>query len=191
LARPILGREILLVCCGDRLVYLRRSSRLCRGFGGFIALRFLLGVAEGPHFPAMSHTINRWLPPAERARAFSLGLVAIPLSSVVGAPLTSYLVSDFGWRHMFFIISGIGIVWAIVWYFLFRDHPEDSPLMSNKEKKLLSDTCGGSQKNKKHSVDWHFILTHPTLIANNIAYFAFAICSFSQRYGCRDILSSA
>ncbi len=148
------------------------------GFGGFIAIRFLLGVAEGPHFPAMSHTINRWLPPSERARAFSLGLVAIPLSSVIGAPLTSYLVSDFGWRHMFFIISGIGIIWAVVWYFLFRDHPEDSSLMSDEEKTLLASTCVENQKHKKHSIDWHFILTHPTLIANNIAYFAFGYMLF-------------
>lgn len=142
------------------------------GFGGFIALRFLLGVTEGPHFPAMSHTINRWLPPSERARAFSLGLVAIPFSSVIGSPLTSYLVSDFGWRNMFFIISGVGILWAFVWYFLFRDYPEDSPHMSDSEKQLLANSCTENRKNSKVAIDWHFILTHPTLIANNIAYFA-------------------
>lgn len=148
------------------------------GFGGFILFRFLLGVAEGPHFPAMSHTINRWLPPSERARAFSLGLVAIPFSAVIGAPLTSYLVSDFGWRNMFFIISGVGIVWAIAWYFLFRDYPEDSPHMSDAEKELLAKSNIDHQKKNKTVVDWHFILTHPTLIANNIAYFAFGYMLF-------------
>jgi sugar phosphate permease len=148
------------------------------GFGGFIALRFLLGVAEGPHFPAMSHTINRWLPPSERGRAFSFGLVAIPLSSVIGSPLTSYLVSDFGWRNMFFIISGIGILWAVAWYFLFRDYPEDSPNVSPAEKQLLAKSCTENRKNAKTPIDWHFILTHPTLIANNISYFAFGYMLF-------------
>jgi MFS family permease len=84
---------------------------IATGFWGFIGLRFLLGVAEGPHFPAMTRSISNWLSPMERARALSLGLVAIPLSSVVGAPITSYLVSDFGWRPMFFIISSIGVLW--------------------------------------------------------------------------------
>jgi sugar phosphate permease len=146
--------------------------------GGFIGLRFLLGVTEGPHFPAMSHTINRWLPPAERARAFSLGLVAIPLSSVVGAPLTSYLVNDFGWRNMFFIISGSGILWALAWFWLFRDHPKDSTYMSASEKEMLAKTCAENGKHAQEKIDWHFLLTHPTLLANNIAYFAFGYMLF-------------
>jgi len=147
-------------------------------FGGFIGLRFLLGVTEGPHFPAMSHTINRWLPPSERARAFSFGLVAIPLSSVIGAPLTSYLVSDFGWRNMFFIISSLGVIWAFAWYWLFRDHPQESSYMSDSEKEMLAKACPENTKNDRPAIDWHFLLTHPTLIANNIAYFAFGYMLF-------------
>ena len=100
---------------------------LAGSFWGFIWLRFLLGVAEGPHFPAMTRSISNWLATKERARALSFGLVAIPLSSVVGAPITSYLVADFGWRAMFFIISSAGIIWAGLWYWFFRDHPEESP----------------------------------------------------------------
>src|SRR3989338_3630858 len=96
------------------------------GFWSFIGLRFFLGLTEGPHFPAMTRSISNWLAPKERARALSIGLVAIPLSSVVGAPITSYLVADFGWRAMFFIISSAGIVWAFAWYWLFRDRPEQS-----------------------------------------------------------------
>src|SRR5579872_7183531 len=146
------------------------------GFWGFIGLRFLLGVTEGPHFPAMSRSISDWLPASERARALSLGLVAIPLSSVVGAPITSYLVVDFGWRAMFFIISGVGVLWGIVWYFLFRDHPQDCPRVNEEERKYI--LSSRAQKDPKHPVDWRFILTHPALIANNIAYFAFGYMLF-------------
>ncbi len=97
---------------------------LASGFWSFIGLRFLLGVTEGPHFPAMTRTVSDWLPSSERARALSLGLVAIPLSAVVGAPITSYLVVDLGWRMMFAIISGAGILWAFVWFWLFRYTPQ-------------------------------------------------------------------
>lgn len=151
---------------------------LAAGFWGFIGIRFLLGITEGPHFPAMSRTICNWLPPSERARALSLGLVAIPLSAVIGAPLTSYLVVDFGWRTMFFIISGVGIAWAIVWYILFRDKPEDCKYVGTEERAYLAEECKANKLEKTDHIDWKFILTHPTLIANNIAYFAFGYLLF-------------
>jgi sugar phosphate permease len=143
-------------------------------FWSFIWLRFLLGVAEGPHFPAMTSSIMSWLSPTERARALSLGLVAIPLSSVLGAPITSYLVADYGWRSMFFIISSVGIVWAGFWYWLYRDRPEDSPYVNRAEVAHIS--C--ASKKSKEPLDWRFILTHPVLIANNISYFAFGYMLF-------------
>ena len=148
------------------------------GFWSFIGLRFLLGITEGPHFPAMSRSISNWLPPSERARALSLGLVAIPLSSVIGSPITSYLVADFGWRTMFIAISAIGIVWAFVWYFLFRDQPKDSRYVSEQEKNLIAKSIAENHSRSKTPIDWRYILTHPALIANNIAYFAFGYMLF-------------
>lgn len=151
---------------------------LASGFWSFIVLRFLLGITEGPHFPAMSRSISDWLPANERARALSLGLVAIPLSSVVGAPITSYLVADFGWRAMFMIISMIGIVWAVVWYFLFRDKPEQSQFVSASERKLITKNRATAIEIENSQIDWRYILTHPALIANNVAYFAFGYMLF-------------
>jgi sugar phosphate permease len=149
------------------------------GFLGFIVLRFLLGVAEGPHFPAMTRSISDWLPPSERAKALSLGLVAIPLSAVVGAPITSYLVADFGWRVMFIAMSAMGIVWAFVWYACFRDRPEDCKYVSQAERELIATPDINKKPHEKAvAVDWRFILTHPTLVANNIAYFAFGYMLF-------------
>lgn len=147
------------------------------GFWSFIGLRFLLGVTEGPHFPAMTRSISNWLSPNERARALSLGLVAIPLSSVIGAPLTAMLVADYGWRAMFFIISITGIVWAFVWYYLFTDRPEDCKYVNKAEKAFIAAPTHES-KRVRQPVDWRFILTHPALIANNIAYFAFGYMLF-------------
>ncbi len=151
---------------------------LATSFWGFIGLRFLLGVTEGPHFPAMTRTVSDWLPASERARALSLGLVAIPLSAVVGAPITSYLVVDLGWRAMFAIISGLGIIWAFFWYWLFRDLPENSRFTNAAEREMIIDSRKKMASSQKEKIDWHFIFTHPTLVANNIAYFAFGYMLF-------------
>jgi MFS family permease len=131
---------------------------LAGGFWGFVMLRFLLGIAEGPHFPALSRSIGDWLPAQKRARALSLGLIAVPLSSVIGAPLCAYLVTDWGWRAMFFTLSAVGILWGVVWYCVFRDKPV--------------------APQGQRAIDWRFILTHPVLIANNIAYFALGYMIF-------------
>jgi predicted MFS family arabinose efflux permease len=148
---------------------------LAAGFWSFVGLRFFLGVTEGPHFPAMTRSVSDWLPPQERARALSLGLVAIPLSSVAGAPITSYLVADFGWRIMFFAISAVGMIWAVIWYMFFTDKPEDCKYVSESERKLIG---GRKRAQGKSPIDWRFILTHPALIANNAAYFAFGYMLF-------------
>jgi MFS transporter, ACS family, hexuronate transporter len=146
------------------------------GFWGFVGLRFLLGITEGPHFPAMTRSVSDWLPSQERARALSLGLVAIPLSSVIGAPITSYLVADFGWRIMFIAISAVGMIWAVVWYMLFRDKPQDCKFVSEAERKLIGNS--NPPIKGKSPIDWRFLLTHPALIANNAAYFAFGYLLF-------------
>jgi ACS family hexuronate transporter-like MFS transporter len=148
------------------------------GFWSFMLVRFLLGVSEGPHFPAMSRAISDWLPASERARALSFGLVAIPLSAVLGAPICSYLVADFGWRTMFVAISAIGIVWAFVWYFLFTDRPEDNKYVGSEERQLITSSNLSLKGKQKEKVDWRFILTHPALVANNIAYFAYGYMLF-------------
>ena len=151
------------------------------GFWSFIGLRLLLGMTEGPHFPAVTRSVSDWLPPSERARALSFALVAIPLSSVIGAPITSYLIADFGWRIMFFTISAVGIVWAFVWYKVFTDRPANSPHVNQKELDWIS--SGKLQKNQpvkkiEEKISWRYLLTHPTLLSNNIAYFAFGYMLF-------------
>ena len=152
------------------------------GFWGFIVIRFLLGVTEGPHFPAMSSSIRNWLTPNERARALSFGLVAIPLSSCIGAPIISYLVANYGWREMFFTVGSIGVLWGVVWYYMFTNSPNDSPRVNALEKEYIA-TSQAEEKAKEDlkkgaTVDWRFILTHPSLIANNIGYFAFGYMLF-------------
>lgn len=150
------------------------------GFWSFMTLRFLLGITEGPHFPSVTRSISHWLPPRERARALSLGLAAIPLSAVIGAPITSYLVADFGWRNMFFAISIVGILWAVVWYFCFTDSPHDSPHVTDEEKKIIAtpSSLASERRQNKPPINWRFLLTHPTLLANNFAYFSFGYMLF-------------
>lgn len=145
---------------------------IASGFWSFISFRFLLGITEGPHFPAITRVITDWLPSSERARALSFGLVAIPIASVIGAPLIAHLVADYGWRVMFFSISSVGILWAALWYFIFRDRPEASKYVNAQEKALIHASQEKEKTPDAPPISWRYILTHPTLVANNIGYFS-------------------
>jgi MFS family permease len=74
---------------------------LAADFSGLFTMRVLLGVAEGPHFPALTRVIADWLPVTERARATAFGLCAVPLANVIGAPLISGLMVSLGWKATF------------------------------------------------------------------------------------------
>ncbi len=58
----------------------------------FYVLRFLLGVAEAGFLPGIIYYLSHWYPAAQRARAVSLFMVAIPLSIVVGGPAAGLLL---------------------------------------------------------------------------------------------------
>src|SRR5512132_2279794 len=68
---------------------------------GFLTLyvaRTVLGVAEGPNFPALTGAVSHLLAPHERAIALGNTLVAGPLALAIGAPVVTQLIHAFGWR---------------------------------------------------------------------------------------------
>jgi sugar phosphate permease len=108
------------------------------GLWPLICLRSALGLAEGPHFPALTRVVADWLPVNERARATAISLAAVPLASVIGAPLISQLIIHCGWRAMFMILGSLGIGWAILWVWIFRDLPQQSQAISEEEVNYIA-----------------------------------------------------
>ena len=77
---------------------------------------------------------------------------------------------------MFIVCGSLGILWAIVWLLFFRNHPKESRFVSDSEKEYIA--SGSGQKQNSVKVRWKSILTHPTLVANNISYFAYGYMNF-------------
>src|SRR5215217_2239378 len=65
----------------------------------FYVLRFLLGVAEAGFAPGVILYITYWFPSARRARVMGLFFMAIPLASIVGAPLSGWIMETFAGVH--------------------------------------------------------------------------------------------
>ncbi|CAJ0731690.1 MULTISPECIES: MFS transporter [Ralstonia] len=95
-------------------------------------LRFLVGAAEAPSFPANSRIVAAWFPANERGTAAAIFNSAQYAATVVFAPLMAWLVHAFGWHHVFIVMGVIGIVMAIVWR-TFVHEPKDHPGVNRAE----------------------------------------------------------
>lgn len=158
------------------------------GFPFLFSLRTMLGLAEGPHFPALTRVVADWLPQSERVRSTAFGLCAVPLASAIGAPLISKLIISFGWKSMFIVMASFGVIWAIVWFLVFRDYPDSCKFVGDEELKYIregqlaqsniSDEERRDRERSQGKTTWRMLFTNRSLIANNIAYFAFGYSLF-------------
>jgi len=105
--------------------------------GGFVSLllvRFSFGAGEAGAFPGMSRAIYSWIPLRERGTVTGLNFSGSRLGAAFALPFVAWLITDYGWRNAFLVLGAIGVVWAIGWWFAFRDQPEEHPLLSDAEK---------------------------------------------------------
>ncbi|MFZ4381641.1 MAG: MFS transporter [Sandarakinorhabdus sp.] len=95
------------------------------GIAGLLASRLALGLAESPCFPANSRVLASWFPQGERARANSVYAVGQYVGLGLLIPLLGWIVATWGWRSLFWLVGGIGVVFAGIWFLAFRE-PLDS-----------------------------------------------------------------
>lgn len=107
-------------------------------------LRFMVGVAEAPSFPANSRIVAAWFPANERGTASAIFNSAQYAATVVFAPLMAWLVHTFGWHYVFIVMGVIGIVMAIAWR-LFVHDPKDHPSITRAEIEYIE--AGGGLVN--------------------------------------------
>jgi ACS family tartrate transporter-like MFS transporter len=108
----------------------------------FYVVRFLLGVAEAGFFPGMILYLTYWFPWAQRGRIVALFMLAIPLSSVLGAPVSTALLETSifglkGWQTMFLLEGIPAVVLGIVVFFRMTDRPAVAGWLSDQEKATL------------------------------------------------------
>lgn len=88
---------------------------LVPSFGVLFALRIALGLAESPSFPGAAQTVNRALPPAERARGFGVLFTGSSIGAMIAPPLATYLDAKYGFRTAFLGTAAAGLLWVPLW----------------------------------------------------------------------------
>jgi len=156
------------------------AMALVQGERSFYLVRFLLGMAEAGFFPGIILYLTYWYTAAERARVVGRFMIAVPLSSVVGAPLSSWILETFGntgglasWQWLFIIEALPAVVLGVVVYRYLDDGPADAAWLTAEEKAAVSARLASERSGREaiRRFTLRSALTHPRVVGLGLVYF--------------------
>ena len=116
-------------------------------------LRFILGVMEAGFFPGILLYLTYWFREGERAKAVALLMTALAISTVVGAPVSTWILDSIhwfgmaGWRWLFVLEGLPAVILGFVTYWYLTDRPEEAGWLQSEEREWLA---GELQKENEH-----------------------------------------
>ena len=146
----------------------------------FYALRFLLGVCEAGFFPGVIFYLTLWFPSAYRARVTSFFMLAIPISQVIGAPISGALLGVSGagldgWQWLFILEAVPSILMAFGVLFYLTDRPALADWLQEDERTWLQGRLDQETHLKTARHGYLSLLksiSDPRILAGSIVYFA-------------------
>ncbi len=134
-----------------------------------IVIQVFFGLGEAGAFPIATRSLSRWMRPTERGFAQGITHAGSRLGGAITPPIVALaIVPFFGWRAAFYAFGVLGVVWSAVWYFYYRDTPEEHSGVNEAERELIA---GGIKRKATGSVPWGQILSHGNLWVLSVMYF--------------------
>ena len=130
------------------------AMALIGGETGFYVVRFLLGAAEAGFFPGMIFFLTLWFPAAYRARVVGYFMAAIPLSTVIGAPVSGALLgfdgvlNMHGWQWLFILEAVPALLLSVAVLFYLTDKPADAAWLRDDERRWLMDRLAAEERQR-------------------------------------------
>jgi MFS transporter, ACS family, glucarate transporter len=112
--------------------------------------RFWFGAGEAGAFPNATASIAAWFPISERGRAFGFLSVATQIGGALSPLLVIPIQIQYGWRASFYVLGMLGVPWAVVWFFWFRNTPLEKRGLPQSELKEI----GATPKSNGHGFNW-------------------------------------
>ncbi|RMF43307.1 MAG: MFS transporter [Planctomycetota bacterium] len=104
-----------------------------------LIVRFLFGVGEAGAYPGATRALYQWLPARERGIGQGIFHSGARIGAAMSLVIMPALIAWIGWRMMFVANGMVGIVWAAIWWFWFRDAPEDHRWTSDEEARMIAE----------------------------------------------------
>jgi len=138
------------------------------------ALRFLFGVGEAGAFPIATRSLSRWMLPSERGFAQGVTHAGSRLGAALTPSIVVLLITHYGWRVPFILFGALGLAWAAVWFWYYRDTPAEHASVNAAELELIHASLGGGRSRTSRSVPWRKILSSGTLWTVAAMYFCYS-----------------
>jgi ACS family tartrate transporter-like MFS transporter len=120
----------------------------------FYWVRFLLGTAEAGFFPGLIVYLSHWFRYEDRAKAVALFMAGIPVSNLIGSPISGLLLgvhwmNQPGWRWLFIVEGVPAIVLGIITAFYLTDWPREAKWLPDDEKQWIIHELEIEKKQRK------------------------------------------
>ncbi len=146
------------------------ATGLSTGAVSLTITRGLFGAGESAAFPSSSRALVAWLPKNRRAFGQGFQHSGARFGAAVAPALVVLMMARFDWRTAFYILGVVGVLWAGVWYWYYRDSPLDHPGVNAGERRLLADVSAVAAKRR---VPWRLILHSRDLWYLSVLYFCY------------------
>src|SRR5689334_14211157 len=157
--------------------------------GVFYSLRLLLGACEAGFFPGIIFYLTLWFPAVYRARVISLFMLAIPISSIVGSPISGLLLGITGWGldgwQWLFILEALPSVLVGIGVLVYlTDLPRQARWLQRDEIAWLEGAQATEKQNKEkvEHLSLRQALTDPRILLCALVYFCLNAASYGVAF---------
>jgi ACS family tartrate transporter-like MFS transporter len=161
-------------------------------------VRLLLGVAEAGFFPGIIFFLTLWFPAAYRARIVGLFMFAIPVSTVIGAPISGFILNLegvlglHGWQWMFIIEAVPALLMGVAVLYYLTDRPKEAHWLTAQESQWLQSQLDAERTNRERqgALSWFQSMLDPRVIALGFVYMGCNIPQYGLSFFLPQIVSA-
>lgn len=141
-----------------------------------LVVRLLFGAGEAGALPNISRSVTNWFPVQERGRAYGSVFTGTRIGGAIAPPIVAALILTVGWRLSFVVLGILGPIWAVLWYFWYRDDPAEHRRVNASELSVIKSRVTTEQSARigvRHgAVPWRLLISNPNLILLCAIYFS-------------------
>ncbi|PUA18604.1 MFS transporter [Glaciimonas sp. PCH181] len=161
-------------------------------------LRFFLGVAEAGFFPGIIVYLTHWFRAKELATTVALFTSAIPVSYIIGAPFSTWIMDNVnwlgwsGWRWMLVLEGVPAVVGGVLCFLYLTDKPKDAKWLKPEERAWLENELENDRKSRPASQHLPLLKTlrNPRVLYLSFIYFVYQCGSLGVGYWMPQIIKN-
>ena len=159
------------------------ATAIASGAQSLYVMRFLLGLAEAGFFPGVTFYLASWFPREYRTRILAWFLAAIPLSGLVGAPISGPLLGMdgflglAGWKWMFIMVSWPAAVIGVICWWMLPSDPADAAWLTREERDALAAMHAAETHDRPKRSVWGALSDHRVIVLA-VVQFGFTLGSY-------------